>query len=346
MTVITTTAPELPTLDGVTFRRFRGAEDYAPVTELTNAAHRAYGIEEVVSVEETAHEFEHPGAESDLSRDMIFAEAGGQLIGNANVEDSVRFDGDRVFFHDTLVHPDWQSRLEPALLQFVEARSREIAAERPMDGPHFFAAWRPEANAASVQMLLASGYFAARHYFEMRRDLTSALPELAAPTGVAVRPFESSEANYRAVFVANREAFKDHWGSRPWTEDDYQRWLVDPTHDTDLWRIAWDVATGEVAGVAINTIFAADNATYGFKRGWVENLSVRRPWRGRGLAKALLAGSFAALRKRGMTEAMLGVDAANPTGALQLYESVGFEVYKRNAVYRKKFSVPSAKSEF
>lgn len=337
MTVITTTAPELPAIDGVTFRAFRGAEEYAPVTDLTNAMHRAYGIEEVVSVEETAHEFEHPGAETDLGRDMILAEAGGRLVGTAYVEDSVRFDGDRVFFQDIVVHPDWQRRIEPALLQFAEARSREIAAERPMDAPHYFGAWRPEANAASVRLLLDSGYAAARHFFEMRRDLTGALPELPAPAGVEVRLFEPSAAAYRAVYVANREAFKDHWGSRPWTEDDYQRWLANPLHDTALWRIGWDTATGEVAGVAINGIFHADNATYGFKRGWVENLSVRRSWRGRGLAKALLVSSFAALRERGMTEAMLGVDAANPTGALQLYESVGFEVYRRNAVYRKQF---------
>ena len=186
-------------------------------------------------------------------------------------------------------------------------------------------------------MLLASGYAAARHYFEMRRDLTTALPDAPLPSGIEVRPFEPTEASYRAVYVGNREAFRDHWGSRPWTEETYQAWRNDPMHDTALWQIAWDVSTNtnEVAGVAINTIFAADNETYGFKRGWVDNLSVRRPWRGRGLAKALLARSFAALRARGMTEAMLGVDAANPTGALQLYESVGFVVANTTYTYQK-----------
>ena len=36
-----------------------------------------------------------------------------------------------------------------------------------------------------------------------------------------------------------------------------------------------------------------------------------------------------------MTEAVLGVDTENPTGALRLYESVGFRPLKESASYRK-----------
>ncbi len=187
-----------------------------------------------------------------------------------------------------------------------------------------------------ASLLLSDGYVAARHFFEMRRDLTTALPDLPLPQGVDVRPFEPSEANYRAVFEGNREAFMDHWGSRPWTEADYQRWRSDPIHDTTLWRVAWDEASHEVAGVVINGIFETDNATFGFKRGWVHNLSVRRPWREPRPGEGAAGGDrFSHCPIGGMNEAMLGVDAANPTGALQLYESVGFEVHKRNAIYRK-----------
>jgi mycothiol synthase len=327
----------MPTVDGVTFRHFRGEPDYAPMTSLANLMNQADGLEVVLSVEELAHEYAHPDPSWDLGRDMLMAEAEGHLVGYAGIECRVNADGDRVFYQELVVHPDQLLLVEPALLQFNEERAREIAIEKPLSAPHYMQLWRPDDNTASVALLLNRGYVAARHFFDMRRDLTTPLPNVLLPDGVEIRPFEPTEANYRAVYVGNREAFRDHWGSRPWTEEDYRAWRSDPTHDTDLWRIAWDSATGEVAGVAINTIFEADNQTYGFKRGWVNNLSVRRPWRGRGLAKALLAHTFIALRERGMTEAMLGVDAANPTGALQLYESVGFETYKRSAVYRKQF---------
>ncbi len=36
-----------------------------------------------------------------------------------------------------------------------------------------------------------------------------------------------------------------------------------------------------------------------------------------------------------MTEAMLGVDAESPTGALGLYEGLGFEVHMRSIAYHR-----------
>jgi len=62
---------------------------------------------------------------------------------------------------------------------------------------------------------------------------------------------------------------------------------------------------------------------------------VRRPWRRRGLARALIARSFGVIKELGMTEAALGVDAENISGALQLYKSMGFQVVKRYTTYRK-----------
>jgi mycothiol synthase len=45
--------------------------------------------------------------------------------------------------------------------------------------------------------------------------------------------------------------------------------------------------------------------------------------------------SLQAVKDRGMTDAALGVDSENISGAHRLYESVGFQVVKRNAVYHK-----------
>ena len=51
--------------------------------------------------------------------------------------------------------------------------------------------------------------------------------------------------------------------------------------------------------------------------------------------RALIAASLVDLRRRGIEEALLGVDAENPTGALALYEGLGFEVKVRAMRYRK-----------
>jgi ribosomal protein S18 acetylase RimI-like enzyme len=71
----------------------------------------------------------------------------------------------------------------------------------------------------------------------------------------------------------------------------------------------------------------------------LDSVFVRRPWRRRGLAAALVGRSLALLRDRGMTSAWLGVDADNPTGALGVYERAGFEVHLRSSAYHKPMEI-------
>ena len=96
-----------------------------------------------------------------------------------------------------------------------------------------------------------------------------------------------------------------------------------PSSTPALWVVAWD--GDEVAGVVQTWIWPEENERLGVKRGWLEHISVRRPWRRRGLGRALTAESLRRLRDAGMDDAMLGVDSENPTGALGLYEGLGFE---------------------
>ena len=53
-----------------------------------------------------------------------------------------------------------------------------------------------------------------------------------------------------------------------------------------------------------------------------------RDFRGRGIAKALLAHAFADFVRRGYVDAALGVDSESPTGATRLYEAMGMSVDK------------------
>ena len=156
----------------------------------------------------------------------------------------------------------------------------------------------------------------------MRRYLTGALPDHPLPEGLEMRPV--TEDQYRAIFDADNEAFEDHWGHRAPEEADFQARFHGPDMTPAIWCVAWD--GDQVAGVVMNAIFRDENEALGIRRAWLEHVSVRRPWRGRGVAKALCAASFRVLRDQGMDEAWLGVDGTNPTGALQLYEGLGFAV--------------------
>ena len=49
----------------------------------------------------------------------------------------------------------------------------------------------------------------------------------------------------------------------------------------------------------------------------------------------MLARSMQTLKEKGMSQTALGVDTENPSGALQLYQSMGYKVVAQFTTYRK-----------
>jgi mycothiol synthase len=112
----------------------------------------------------------------------------------------------------------------------------------------------------------------------------------------------------------------------------YREWLNWPTFMPDLWQVAWD--GDRIAGMAENHI-PLENQAFNRKRGHTQILFVLPRWRRRGLAKALLAESLEMMRERGLKEATLDVETQNTSGEIQLYESMGYMVARKFALYKK-----------
>ena len=224
-----------------------------------------------------------------------------------------------------------------ALYLATRARLAAELADDPRPGPRELRSYALEDEASDRALLADHGYVAVRYGFEMRRFITGTLPEHPLPAGLEMR--RVTEDQHRAIFDADNEAFEDHWGHREPEEGDFTARFHGPEADPSIWCVAWD--GDQVAGVVMNAIFGEENAALGVRRGWLEHVSVRRPWRGRGLAKALCAASFRVLREQGMDEAWLGVDGANPTGALQLYEGLGFTAHRRWMAYGRPLDRPA-----
>ena len=183
-------------------------------------------------------------------------------------------------------------------------------------------------------MLESEGYTPVRFSYDMVRPNLDNIPDAPLPEGIEVRPVQPEQ--YRAIWEAEGEAFKDHWGHTQHDESDFERWQQSNTwhkFQPEMWQVAWD--GDQVVGMVRNFINEDENAKFNRKRGYTENISVRRLWRKRGVARALIARSFQVHKDLGMEDAALGVDAQNPNGALQLYQSMGFEVVKSGAAYRK-----------
>jgi len=319
-----------PPIPGLRARSFGDASDYPRLAELMGAANTRDGVPYLPTAQTLQVEMD--GADgADPVDDVVIVEVDGRAIAVSGVERVVRDDVPTYQLWG-VVDPAFRRRgLGTCLIGWSMARARVRASREDPGTPVDVGAFVDEGETGHRALLATVGLLPVRHFFLMRRTGLADIPEAGLPDGLEIRPVTDDQR--RQIFDAENEAFRDHWGHREMGESAYRATFGRTELDTDLWVVAWD--GDEVAGVVQNWIWPEENARLGVRRGWLEHISVRRPWRRRGLARALTAASLVRLREAGLDEAMLGVDSENANGALGLYESLGFAVHSRAAAYRR-----------
>ena len=241
--------------------------------------------------------------------DAIVAEVEGSLVAQASVERVLR-DEKPVYDLRGFVLPDIRRRgLGRALLH-----ARPASCDRARRGgrrsvPLTIRGFASEHELGHRALLETHGFSVVRWFFLMRRPTLDDIPDAPLPAGIELRPVRPED--HLAIFDAEYEAFRDHWQPQTTTRPSSRRSTGKAELDTGLWVVAWD--GDEIAGVVQNWIWRDENEELGVKRGWLEHISVRRPWRRRGLGRAHHRGIPASrCGAAGMTEAMLGVDCREP----------------------------------
>lgn len=228
------------------------------------------------------------------------------------------------------VDPSWQRRgVGAAILAWQEAQT---AARFLQDGQGHPTArdYVEEDNPALAALLSDAGYSIVRYFSEMVRPLDQA-PETTALEGISIVTWTPDLSE--AARVAHNEAFADHWGSEPRS---VEQWQIQMKHEhlrLDLSTLAMDNATGEVLGYQLASV--DPESTNGRKEGYTELLGVRRPWRGRGIAPALLLDAMARFSAAGLEFAALDVDTENPSGAHGLYARMGYVPVRSSMAWDK-----------
>lgn len=322
--IMVSDAPDVP---GLRFRHFRGEADYPVMAEVMNASGKADGDERVFTAD-VLSVFYAAADNFNPITNLILAEIDGTLIGFGRVLTGEEAGVGHVNSHWGYLRPEWRHRrIGTAILGFIQQTSK---ASLPAGEPLSLESIIWETDEASRYLLEKNGYAPNRYAALMVRPDLENIPDLPLPSSIAVRPVTQDQ--FRAIYDAEVEAFRDHPG--PFIDYDFSGFVEEAkVHDPALWRVAWE--GDQVAGMVRAFINHEENQEKGRKRGYTENISVRQPWRSKGIAKALLAQSLSDLKGAGMTEAALNVQTANPHGALKLYESMGYEIVKMRRYYRK-----------
>jgi ribosomal protein S18 acetylase RimI-like enzyme len=328
-------APKVP---GLTFRGFRGEEDYPRMAAVIENSKDADQVERATTVEEIANAYEHL-TNCDPYQDMLFAEIDGEVIAYSRVFWRAEPSGTHIYNIIGFLLPEWRRKgIGRAMFKYAETRLYQIAQAHPPEAQRVYEAWASEGELGWHALLKDEGYEAVRFGYSMVRPLNEPVDITPMPDAIEIRPVKPE--HYRAIWDADQEAFQDHWGFTPASEEDFQAFQKEKTFNPKLWKIAW--AGEEVAGMVLNFVDEDENEAYERLRGYTEGISVRRTWRKRGLARALLTRSLQMFKDMRMEDAALGVDTQNTSGALRLYESVGFKPVKVHTTYRKPFSLIEA----
>ncbi len=308
------------------------SSDLQAIVSLINANDAIDKIEDGTSIQEMRGELQAPGV--DPERNVFVAQGeDGKFCGFAflRLVDQPTETTFRTWF---VVHPDARGTgLAERLLDRLYTRAEERLDEckNRVVNFHTFANLRERERIAAIERF---GMSEIRRFWQMVRSLDVPIAEPLFPDAVITRAYRVKEDDER-VHAADNESFRDHYGHNEHPLEHWLHYVSQPFFRPDLSVVAEDKATREVAGFCTIVMNTEENKRIGIQRGWIDILGVRRPWRRRGLGTALLLKCMRDLCNAGLTQAALGCDSENITGATRIYERVGFTVAKTRAAFGK-----------
>jgi ribosomal protein S18 acetylase RimI-like enzyme len=326
--------------------RVRGAssDDVGAIVALINAhARRHYG-EDRIGEEEARTWFSAPGVQQDDTRSWWRLD--GALAAYAQVY-WPGFPSAWDVLHDVTVHPDHAG--DDGLWADIFAWCEQYqwkAAKRPAGpaGSLCCGARVLETDADKRRQYESRGFRHVRDETLMRVELAEAMKrDVRMPDGVRIRELDLAR-DLRDYAFAHGEAFRDHWGhadSPPdermrRTKAEFETW--GGMYVPRLWFVALedDTIVGSVGGFL----------NYGNVNGrcYMYHVFVRREWRNRRIASALLRAEFQGLQRLGGRTVELHIDSDNMTHGLDLYRGFGMQPVWHQRLYEKTVPAVPARS--
>lgn len=184
-----------------------------------------------------------------------------------------------------------------------------------------------------VGLIARHGYKIERRFAQLARDLASLIPAEPMPDGYQIRPLNPA-TDIEAWVDMHNETFTGQWGIPPMTVDERAAEVASPRwlRDLDLVIVAPD---GSLAAYSLCFRNDNDDGSTEWRIDWV---GTRPSQRKRGLARVVTIQMLHTVARLGGDRVVLDVDVTNPTGAVELYEGLGFEIVQEFGDFRRALS--------
>jgi mycothiol synthase len=312
--------PSLPAVPGGVVARPLTDDDLDAVAQLQAAAEKVDDTGEHWSTEDLADFWR--GGLVDLPRDGVAVSTpDGELVGWATAIAPPTFRGAFRVDLEGRVHPGWRGRgVGRALLRWQLARGAQVHAERHPEVPGKLVVPVFGGMDSLQRLVHRAGLSQDRWYFAMERPLSD-LPPVPAVDGVRFEPFDRARDD--EVRRAHNASFTEHDGSSERDPESWQAWFTGQrSFRPDLSVLA--IEGDAVVAYVLAYVYESDTAATGVRQTHFGQIGVLPHARGRGLAKATIAAALRAGAASDCHQAGLEVDSENGTGALGLYEALGF----------------------
>jgi len=213
------------------------------------------------------------------------------------------------FFTDVYVRPDIEN------VEEIVRWAIELADSEHPD-------WEMWPGANSLDKRLQSawtkhGFEFLRRYYTMRMKISSA-PSIRQIDDLEIKAIDISDSDQVALWhAAHQDSFSNHFGFTPRELEKWRELVLDPATDPNGVFMAFK--NGKPVGFCqCNDEYVDDN------KGFINLLGVTQDHQGFGIGEALLQTGISHCLARGYDSVELNVDTGNESGALKLYEKVGF----------------------
>lgn len=252
----------------------------------------------------------------------------GQLRAYGVVSEPEHSDRARSFLEGGVDPGERHRGVGSAMLAWQVQRARELLRE--WEGTGQLIVHVEDGLRACNDLVEKHGFTPGGYHTEMRRDLRTG----DLPSRTLQRPLELVQWSHElddAIRLAHGETVGPD--SRPPSAN---RWQEGRTYFVPEWSFLVLDHTSDrarVAGYLLSSKYEQDWETLGWSEGYVDMLGVRAPWRGKGIATALLTRAMAAYAESSMEYAALGLDHPSREDSFGLFDRLGFIPTRDSTTY-------------